>query len=116
MTRKKLASVVNGPFGSVFNEIATIKPGDAIEIETATTWYVYRAVRHTIVTPDHVEVVAQVPQHPGQQPTEAWMTMTACHPEFSARQRYVEFSKLEQTIPKVKGQIPAALAGVQVKG
>jgi sortase A len=103
-------------YGKPFNEIATIKPGDAIVIETATTWYVYRAVRHVIVTPDHVEVVAPVPQHPGTKPTEAWMTMTACHPEFSARERYVEFSKLELTLPKSKGQIPAALAGVRIKG
>jgi sortase A len=103
-------------YGKPFNQIATIQPGDAIVVETATTWFVYRAVRHTIVTPDHVEVVAAVPQHPKATPTEAWMTMTACHPEFSARERYVEFSKLEQTIPKVKGQIPLALAGVQVRG
>jgi sortase A len=103
-------------YGKPFNEIATIRPGDAIVVETANTWYVYRAVRHVIVTPNHVEVVAPVPQHPGQAPTEAWMTMTACHPEFSARERYVEFSKLEQVLPKSKGQIPAALAGVRVKG
>jgi sortase A len=103
-------------YGKPFNEIATIRPGDAIVVETATTWYVYRAVRHVIVTPDHVEVVAPVPQHPGAVPTQAWMTMTACNPEFSARQRYVEFSELQQTIPKVKGQIPAALAGIRVKG
>ena len=38
-------------YGKPFNEIATIKPGDAIVVETATTWYVYRAVRHVIVTP-----------------------------------------------------------------
>ncbi len=103
-------------YGKPFNEIATIKPGDAIVIETATTWYVYRAVRHVIVTPDHVEVVAPVPQHPGATPTEAWMTMTACNPEYSARQRYVEFSKLQEVLPKSKGQVPAALAGIRVKG
>jgi sortase A len=103
-------------YGKPFNEIATIKPGDAIVVETATTWYVYRAVRHVIVTPDHVEVVDPVPQHPGQTPTESWMTMTACNPEFSARQRYVEFSQLVQTLPKSKGQIPAALAGIRIKG
>ena len=103
-------------YGKPFNEIATIRPGDAIVVETSNTWYVYRAVRHVIVTPNHIEVVAPVPQHPGQRPTEAWMTMTACHPEFSARQRYVEFSKLEQVLPKRNGQIPAALAGVRISG
>jgi sortase A len=103
-------------YGKPFNEIATIKPGDAIVVETATTWYVYRAVRHVIVTPSHIEVVAPVPEHPGATPTVAWMTMTACNPEYSARERYVEFSKLEQVLPKTSGQIPAALAGVRVKG
>jgi sortase A len=101
-------------YGKPFNEIATIQPGDAIVVETSNTWYVYRAVRHVIVTPSHVEVVAAVPQHRGATPTEAWMTMTACHPEFSARQRYVEFAKLEQVLPKSKGDIPAVLAGVQI--
>ena len=44
------------------------------------------------------------------------MTMTACNPEYSARQRYVEFSKLQEVLPKSKGQVPAALAGIRVKG
>jgi sortase A len=101
-------------YGKPFNEIATIRPGDAIVVETATTWYVYRAVRHVIVTPDHIEVVDPVPQHPGQTPTQAWMTMTACNPEFSARQRYVEFSRLVQVLPKSAGKIPSALAGMAI--
>lgn len=101
-------------YGKPFNEIATIRPGDAIVVETSNTWYVYRAVRHVIVTPNHVDVVAPVPQHPGQKPTQAWMTMTACHPEFSARERYVEFSELEQVLPKRNGQVPAALAGIRI--
>ena len=42
------------------------------------------------------------------------MTMTACNPEFSARQRYVEFSELEQVLPKSAGKIPAALAGIAI--
>ncbi len=103
-------------YGKPFNEIATIKPGDAIVVETATTWYVYRAVRHVIVTPSHVEVVAAVPQRPRATATESWLTMTACHPEFSARQRYVEFSQLVQVLPKAKGEIPAVLAGVGTLG
>jgi sortase A len=103
-------------YGKPFNLIATLRPGDAIVVETATTWYVYRAVRHVIVTPTHTEVLAPVPLHPGQQPTRAWMTMTACHPEFSARQRYVEFAVLDQTLPKSSGHVPAALAGYHLTG
>jgi sortase A len=103
-------------YGKPFNLIATLRPGDAIVVETATTWYVYRAVRHVIVTPNHTEVLSAVPMHPGVQPTQAWMTMTACHPEFSARQRYVEFAQLQQTLPRSAGTVPAALAGYHLKG
>jgi sortase A len=37
------------------------------------------------------------------------MTMTACHPEFSARERYVVFSVLDKVVPKTGGAIPDAL-------
>jgi sortase A len=103
-------------YGKPFNEIATIRPGDAIVIETATTWYVYRAVRHVIVSPTDTDVLSAEPEHPGVQPTAAWLTMTACHPEFSAKYRYVEFARLQQTLPKSAGQVPAALAGIRVNG
>jgi len=52
-----------------------------------------------------------VPQHPGVQPKQAWMTMTACHPRFSASQRYVVFSKLVKRIPRASG-LPASLMAV----
>jgi sortase A len=63
--------------------------------------------RHVIVTPNHVEVIASVPQRPGVQPTEAWMTMTACHPKYSASQRYVVFARLVRVIPRENG-LPAS--------
>ena len=103
-------------YGKPFNLIATIKPGDAIVIETATTWYVYRAVRHVIVTRKDTDVLSPQPEHPGVQPTQAWLTMTACHPEFSAKYRYVEFAQLQQTLPKSAGKVPSALAGIRVSG
>lgn len=96
-------------YAKPFNRIAELRVGDPIVIETRTTWYVYRVVGHTVVTPDHVDVVAPVPQHPGVAPTRRMMTMTACHPEFSARQRYVLFSELAHTYPKSAGTRPAEL-------
>jgi sortase A len=101
-------------YGKPFNEIATLKVDDPIVIETANTWYVYRVVGHNIVAPSRVDVVAPVPNHPGQKPTQAWLTMTACHPEFSARERYVVFSQLDQVIPKAKGEVPSVLAGIRI--
>jgi sortase A len=96
-------------YAKPFNQIAELRPGDAVVVETRATWFVYRVQRHVIVTPDHVEVVAPVPQRPGVRPTAKMMTMTACHPEFSARERYVVFSVLAQEIPKVPGVVPDVL-------
>lgn len=96
-------------YAKPFNQIAELKNGDAVVVETRDTWYVYRVQSHVIVTPDRVDVVAPVPEHPGQKPTERMMTMTACHPKFSARERYVVFSKLETVLPKTGGAIPDAL-------
>ena len=98
-------------YGKPFNRIAELRPGDAVVVETATSWFVYRVVGHRIVTPDHVEVVAPVPGHPGKRPTRAMMTMTACHPEFSARERYVVFSELQTRLPKAGGVVPDVLKG-----
>jgi len=39
------------------------------------------------------------------------MTMTACHPRYSAAQRYVVFASLLRTIPRTQG-IPASLLTV----
>ena len=99
-------------YGKPFNLIATIRPGDAIVIETATTWYVYRAVRHVIVSPTDTDVLSPCRSIRGAA-DQAWLTMTACHPEFSAKYRYVEFARLQQTLPKSAGQVPAALAGIR---
>ncbi|WP_426564315.1 class E sortase [Angustibacter sp. McL0619] len=98
-------------YAKPFNRIDELKVGDPVVVETADTWYVYRVVGHEVVTPDRVDVVAPVPEHPGQKPTERMMTMTACHPKFSARQRYVVFSKLEQKIAKSPGVVPDVLRG-----
>ena len=97
-------------YAKPFNRIAELRAGDAVVVETRTTYYVYRVVGHTIVTPDRVDVVAPVPERPGVKPKTAMMTMTACHPEFSARLRYVVYSALSQTIPKTSGRVPDVLA------
>jgi sortase A len=96
-------------YGKPFNQIAELRAGDPIVVETRTTWYVYRVARHTIVSPTQVDVVAPVPERPGAKPTRRMMTMTACHPMFSAAQRYVVFSRLEQTLSKASGAVPDVL-------
>ena len=94
-------------YGRPFHNIDLLRNGDFIVVETKVSYVVYAVARHVIVTPNHVEVIASVPQRPGVQPTEAWMTMTACHPKYSASQRYVVFSRLVRVIPRENG-LPAS--------
>lgn len=98
-------------YGKPYADIDKLRPGDFIVIETKANYIVYAVQRHVIVTPNHVDVIAPVPQHPGATPTEAWMTMTACHPKFSAQQRYVVFSKLVRIFTRTDG-LPASFMAV----
>jgi len=45
---------------------------------------------------------------PGKKATVATLTMTTCHPEFSARERYIVRADLDATYPRAKG-VPADL-------
>ena len=93
-------------YGRPFHDIDTLRTGDLIVVETKTAYSVYAVKRHEIVAPTDVQVVAPVPDKPGVKPTERWMTMTACHPKYSAAQRYVVFAQLVKTYPHADG-LPA---------
>lgn len=97
-------------YGRPFHDIARLQAGDPIVLETADAYYVYTVTDHEIVTPDRVDVVAPVPGHPGQQPTERMITLTACHPMYSAAERYVVHGTLSSWTRKADG-VPAELAG-----
>ncbi|WP_432573096.1 class E sortase [Kineococcus sp. SYSU DK005] len=96
-------------YGKPFNRVAELREGDAVVVATAERWYTYRVRRWRIVSPTAVEIVAPVPDRPGERPTEAWLTMTACHPMHSARQRYIVYAQLESVQDRAAGP-PASLA------
>ena len=98
-------------YGMPFSNIDLLRTGDVIVLETKASYIVYAVDRHVIVTPDQVQVIAPVPQHPGDKPTQAWLTMTSCNPRFSATQRYVVFAKLVRSIPRATG-LPASYMAV----
>ena len=50
-----------------------------------------------------------MPEQPGARPTERMMTMTACHPKFSAGERYVVFASSCAPIPAPSGLPAGAL-------
>ena len=96
-------------YGAPFNPIAELAEGDPVVVETADSFFVYRVVEADVVRPEDVEVIAPVPDEPGAEPTEAYLTMTSCHPMFSARQRYVVHAVLETVSARADGT-PQVLA------
>ena len=98
-------------YGRPLHNIDLLRKGDVIVVETKASYVVYAVARHVIVTPDRVEVIAPVPQRPGVHPTAAWMTLTTCHPKYSASQRYIVFAQLVRVIPRAKG-LPASFMTV----
>ena len=98
-------------YGRPLHRIAELRPGDPLVVETRDTWYVYRMRNRQIVRPDRVDVVAPVPNEPGAEPTERLLTLTACHPMYSASQRYVVHAVLESWQPRDAGAPPVLAAG-----
>ena len=96
--------------GNPLIDIDTIRPGDAIVVETTEAYSVYRAVRSEIVPPTDVQVLAPVPEQPGADPTEAWLTLTSCEPKYGSTNRFIVFAKLDRTVPRDQGPPTDALA------
>ncbi|HEU5157384.1 MAG TPA: class E sortase [Streptosporangiaceae bacterium] len=86
-----------------FNRIDRLRGGDTILIDTRTKQYVYRVTGQRIVLPSEVEVTAPVPFHPKRRPTERLITLTTCHPKYSAARRLIVFGRLVEALPRVKG-------------
>ena len=78
-------------------------------VETRDTWFTYTVTGTRIVRPSAVEVTYPVPGDRAAAPTRRLLTMTTCHPRFSARQRMVVSAELTATDAKAGGT-PAALA------
>jgi sortase A len=78
-------------YGSPFAELQDLEEGDTIHVvdRTGTEWvYAYREQR--IVSPRDTWVVGEDPLETGE-PT---ITLTTCHPRFSAAQRLIAFGEL----------------------
>lgn len=73
-------------YGHPFGRLDALAPGDTIDLYSPFRRYRYEVVRTFAVTPDHVEVVAHT--------EEPMLTLTACHPPYSARQRLIVQAKL----------------------
>ncbi|MDX6744362.1 class E sortase [Actinocorallia sp. A-T 12471] len=100
MPGQKGNSVFSGhrtTYGAPFNKLGELVPGDQILIDTATRTYVYRMTSSKIVLPTDMSVLAPVPGKPGAKATKAYLTLTTCHPKFSAAYRLIIFAELART-------------------
>lgn len=91
-------------YGKPFNQIAELREGDAVVVETKDTWFTYRVSRYLVVTPQQVEVIAPAPGSSDAAATERLLTLTTCHPMFSARERYIVHATLESWQPVTQGE------------
>jgi sortase A len=77
-----------------FRHIDQIDDGDEITLEMPYGTFIYRVSKHEIVDPSDVEIVDDVGHER--------LVLTACHPVYSAAQRYAVFAEL------VDMRLPAA--------
>lgn len=97
-------------YGAPFNRLDELDQNDPIVVETRTMWFTYQVTSKEIVLPTDIDVIAPVPDHPGEKPTKAYLTFTTCHPKYSASHRLILHGVLVDEQPKTDG-LPAALKG-----
>jgi sortase A len=83
-----------------------VKVGDLIIVQTRTEYFIYQVTATEIVRPTAFEVVAPVPDHPGQTPTAAMITLTTCNPKWDNYQRLIVHGTLARTWPTSNGAPP----------
>lgn len=93
-------------YGHPFFDIDQLEPGDRIITQTAAGTFTYAVTEQQIVRPDQIEVVANTP--------DAQLTLTACHPKYSAAQRIVVKARLvpEESGTPAVAQVPPPSANV----
>jgi sortase A len=117
--------------GEPFLNIDKLRSGDAVIVETKSYWYVYRVKGspaggnpekdtldadtlpgREIVDPSDGQVLLPFPDHPEvalADARERLMTMTTCHPKFTASHRMIVYSKLATKVKAVGNKMPASI-------
>jgi sortase A len=79
-----------------FRRIEEIQKGDEITVQMPYATFTYEVEKSEIVDPNEIAVVENCPRGEyceGDEPYER-LVLTACHPLYSAAQRYVQFARL----------------------
>jgi sortase A len=83
-------------FGAPFRKIDKLKAGDDIVLEMPHGTFTYEVVEHEIVENDDWSILDERPYET--------LVLSACHPLFSASQRYIVYARLAKvTLPDGRG-------------
>ena len=93
-------------YGKPFADADKLQVGDALVVQTADAWFVYEVTATKIVKPTDVYVIGPNPLNPGSAPTGAYITLTTCHPKYSAAQRMIIHGELKYWAPVTAGMPP----------
>lgn len=76
-------------FGQPFFDIDKLQTGDEIIVTTLAGRFVYRVTGQQIVSPNDYQVISTT------DPTTATLTLTSCHPKYTARERIIVSAELD---------------------
>jgi len=98
-------------YGAPFADIAELRVGDRLYVETRDGWYEYSFRNLEYVWPTAVQVLEPVPQAPQVEANERYLTLTSCNPRFSAAERIIAYAVFETWYPREDGP-PADISGL----
>ncbi len=88
-------------YGAPFHNIDKVRTGDLVEVETLQGTFRYEVMEQRIVAPSEVSVL--------EDKGDNRLTLTACHPKFSARERIILAARLVgNPVPRIPDQEKAA--------
>lgn len=85
--------------GHPFRDLDRMRSGDPIAVQMRDVVFIYRVRGIKIVTPDRTDVLFPVPRQFGVDPVEPLLTLTTCHPKYSARQRLILTAEFDTAYP-----------------
>jgi sortase A len=97
-------------YGAPFERLDELTAGSQVVLETRDGWFTYTVQDKTIVAPTATEVTLPVPGDPTATPVDRLLTLTTCHPKYSAKQRLIVRAELTDQSDKSDG-LPDALKG-----
>lgn len=95
--------------GGPFTELDRLVVGDRFYVQTSEAWYVYEYRNAAYIPPTQVSVIAPVPDLPGVEADDSYISLTTCHPRWSADARLVAYGVFIGWVPEEEG-MPKELA------